>query len=262
MNSFSIFFRNFTIAFVVLVSGSVHAQDMFNEPDPGKDEVIVESKQDITKPYKERRRTWGGLFSANYEKYYPSHQFSVIQNKDYSEISGGDGIPVFGAELGLKYNFAAGSISVLGGFARGTYQNLPQQLQQSSVTIAKLDLNFALDNVFSEPYFVPYVQGGIHQINWEEDSYSSASATVTTAETLKTRPNFHYKVGALIQLNWIENWIDPNTSIEGRRASGLENAYLDVFYNGYSAFAAPADSADGDADLSSGGFGAGLKLEF
>lgn len=239
------------------------AQD-YSEPLEG-DEIIVESKQDLTDTYKNRRKDFGALFSINYERYYPEEHVSVIQNKSYEEISDGEPIPVIGAEIGVKYNFALGSMSALFGYGMGTYSNENQNLDGVNVKITKLDLNFALDNLTSEPWIVPYVQGGIHQLEWEEDSYNGSENIV---ETLIAKPNAHYKIGVLFQLNWIENWIDPSTTAEGLRSSGLENTYLDVFYTGYSAYAEPdplvgaLGSDDSEANLSSSGLGMGLKLEF
>lgn len=239
------------------------AQD-YSEPLEG-DEIIVESKQDLTDSYKNRRKDFGALFSINYERYYPEEHVSVIQNKSYEEISDGEPIPVIGAEIGVKYNFALGSMAALFGYGMGTYSNENQNLNGVNIKITKLDLNLAFDNLTSEPWIVPYVQGGVHQLEWEEDSNTGSNNIV---ETLIAKPNAHYKVGVLFQLNWIENWIDPSTTAEGLRSSGLENTYLDVFYSGYSAYAEPdplvgaLGSDDGEANLSSSGLGMGLKLEF
>ena len=245
------------------VSTFASAQDY---SDPLSDnEIVVESKQDLTEPYKERRKDFGALFSVNYERFYPSEHVSVIQNRTYEEISGGEDIPVIGAEIGVKYNFSLGSISGLFGYGMGTYANEEQNLDGVSVKITKLGLNFAMDNLMSEPWIVPYAQGGIHQIDWEENSYTGSE---NVFETLITKPNAHFKVGMLVQLNWIENWIDPSTTAEGLRSSGLENTYLDIFYTSYSAYAEPdplvgaLGSDDGEANLSSSGLGMGLKLEF
>lgn len=245
------------------VSSFALAQD-YSEP-LADNEIIVESKQDLTEPYKERRKDFGALFSVNYERYFPAEHVSVIQNRTYEEISGGEDIPVIGAEIGVKYNFSLGSLSGLFGYGMGTYANEEQNLDGVSVKITKLGLNFALDNLMSEPWVVPYAQGGIHQIDWEENSYTG---TENVFETLITKPNAHFKVGMLVQLNWIENWIDPTTTAEGLRSSGLENTYLDIFYTSYSAYAEPdplvgaLGSDDGEANLSSSGLGVGLKLEF
>jgi hypothetical protein len=248
---------------VTIFGASVFAQD-YSDPLEGY-EIVVESVQDLSESYKVRRKDFGALFSVNYEQYFPADHVSVIQNKSYEEISGGEPIPVFGAEIGVKYNFALGSIAGLFGYSAGSFSKEENNLDDVTLTITKVDLNFALDNLTSEPWVVPYAQGGIHQIDWEENSYTGSE---NVFETLITTPSFHYKVGVLLQLNWIENWIDPSTTYEGRRTSGLENTYLDIFYAGYSAYAEPdplvgaLGSDDGEANLSSAGMGLGLKLEF
>lgn len=247
----------------IILGVSAFAQD-YSDPAVG-DEIIVESRQDLTEPYKLRRKDFGALFSLNYERYYPADHVSVIQNKSYEEISGGEPIPLFGAELGVKYNFALGSLSALLGYSSGSFSKEENNLDGVTVSITKADLNFALDNLTSEPWVVPYVQGGIHQLDWEENSFTGST---NVFETLVTKPSFHYKVGVLFQLNWIENWIDPSTTAEGLRSSGLENTYLDIFYTGYSSYAEPdpivgaLGSDDGEANLSSSELGMGLKLEF
>lgn len=255
--------RAFLFSMVLFFGFSALAQDY---SDPLKDdEIIVESVQDLTTSYKERRKDFGALFSINYERYFPSEHISVIQNKSYEELSEGESIPVIGAEIGVKYNFALGSFAALFGYGVGSYSNEAQNLDGASVKITKLDLNFALDNLTSEPWVVPYAQGGIHQLEWEENSFTGSDNVI---ETLIAKPNAHYKFGVMFQLNWIENWIDPTTTQEGLRSSGLENTYLDVFYSGYSAYAEPdplvgaLGSDDGEANLSSSGLGMGLKLEF
>lgn len=248
---------------VILFATSARAQD-YSDPLKG-DEITVESVQDLTTSYKERRKDFGALFSINYERYFPEEHVSVIQNKTYEELSEGEPVPVIGAEIGVKYNFALGSFAALFGYGVGNFANESQNLDGVNVKITKLDLNFAFDNLTSEPWVVPYAQGGIHQLEWEENSFTGSDNVI---ETLVAKPNAHYKFGVLFQLNWIENWIDPSTTAEGLRSSGLENTYLDIFYAGYSAYAEPdpivgALGADeGEANLSSSGLGMGLKLEF
>ena len=255
--------RALLFSVVTLFGTFAFAQD-YSDPLKG-DEITVESVQDLTTSYKERRKDFGALFSVNYERYFPSEHISVIQNKTYEELSEGESIPVIGVELGVKYNFALGSFAALFGYGAGSYANETQNLDDVSVKITKIDLNFALDNLTSEPWVVPYVQGGIHQLEWEENSFTGSDNVI---ETLIAKPNAHYKLGVMFQLNWIENWIDPTTTQEGLRSSGLENTYLDVFYSGYSAYAEPdplvgaLGSDDGEANLSSSGLGMGLKLEF
>ena len=225
------------------------------------DEVIVESNQDINLPYRKRRSKLGAIFSANYEKYEPNDYKSLILDKYFDEVSGGDSIPLMGAEIGVKYNFALGSVAGIFGYSKGETSNKGQNLNSISVSVIKADINFTMDNLMSEPYVAPYVQGGIHQISWDEESVSAGNIQ---NESFVTDPNFHLKTGVLVQLNWIENWIDPSTTHEGLRSSGLQNTFLDIFYSYYMQPSQVAEAAgeEGEADVSSSGLGIGLKMEF
>ncbi|MFN3455013.1 MAG: hypothetical protein ACK41T_08650 [Pseudobdellovibrio sp.] len=246
----------FSLLLSFLFTIEVHAQDYSNPP--AADEIIVESRQDLTAPYKERRSNFGLLFSLNYEKFYPEEHASAIQNKPFKQISDGQELGLVGAELGLKYNFILGSIAGVIGYAKGNFSNEAQNLEGIEASIMKAGINLTLDNLMSEPWVAPYAQAGVHQIDWTESSYSGSDLY---EETLKSKPNFHYKVGLLFQLNWIEKFIDPMTSVDGLRSSGLENTFIDVFYTQYAAYADSEDS-DEQVNLSSSAMGVGLKLEF
>lgn len=221
-----------------------------------EDEVIVERAEDFTLPYSERRGRWGIIFSVNYENYYPSEFFSVIQNDKYQFFLDKN-IPLAGAEIGLKYNFSLGSLALLAGYAQGSVDDMAGGIEDITVSITKAALNLSLDNIFSEPYVVPFVQVGVHTIDWSETG-------TTLEERFTSEPNYHYKAGFSFQLNWIEKAIDSNSPGESLRSSGLENTYLDVFYTSYAQPAKIADTvgAEGEGDLQSAQYGVGLKLEF
>lgn len=225
-----------------------------------QDTVVVERMKDPTLPYKERRSTWGTLFSVNYEQFYPENYNSLVLNQDYITITGDQSIPMVGAEFGVKYNFSLGSASALVGYSQGSIDNTATNLDEISATITKVVLNISLDNIFDEPYVAPYVQIGVHSIDWLE---KSTVAGVTNEESFSTDWNIHYKAGVSFQLNWIERTIDPSSQDESLR-SGLENTYIDIFYTSYAQppQVASVNGAEGEADLQSSQIGAGLKLEF
>jgi hypothetical protein len=243
-----------------LFSNFCFAQD-YSDP-VAEGEIVVEKRTDLTESYRERRNRFGVLFSVNYEKFYPKEYLSLIQNQTFDKMSGGDSIPVVGAELGLKFNFTLGSLSGILGYGGGTLKNESAKVDKISAKITKATLNFALDTLMSEPWVVPYGQIGASQIDWLEESRDSGN--ISKEESFKTDWNLNYKVGLLLQLNWLENSIDPNTHTNGLTSSGLQNTFLDVFYASY---ASPSEVATvagqtGDADLQSNNFGVGLKLEF
>ncbi len=226
-----------------------------------KDEVIIENKTDVTLPYKQRRGQYGGLFSVNYESFKPINYFSLIKSTDYEGISENKGIPLLGLEIGFKYNFSYGSVSALAGYSSGSISNETKNLEELTAHITKFAMNLALDGIGNEPYIVPFAQLGIHSISWTE---VSRIGPTTKEENFNTKYNLSYKIGLGFQLNWIEKSIDPNSNEEALRSSGLENTYLDVFYSAYSKPSQVADAVgvEGEPDLESNQFGAGLKLEF
>lgn len=245
--------------FTTTMSLNLQAQD-YSDP-VGEGEIIVERMKDNTAPYKERRSQFGILFAVNYEKFNPSNYYSIIQNQNYHQLLGDTAIPIVGAEFGVKYNFSLGSVTALVGYGQGTLSNEELGIDNITASITKAGVNLALDNMLSEPYIVPFVQVGVHSIDWSE---SGTVVNVSQEENFTTDYNFHYKVGFSFQLNWIEKSIDPSSQEDALRSSGLENTFIDLFYTSYSQPAEIAEVAgtEGEADISSSEIGVGLKLEF
>lgn len=252
--------RKIYFLLLVFLIQNVNAQD-YSDP-VGEGEIVVEKSTDLAGSYRDRRSRFGVLFSVNYEKFSPDNYLSLIQDEYFDIISDGDAIPVVGGELGVKFNFTAGSLTGLVGYGAGTYKNTTNQLEKISLKISKISANFALDSLMSEPWVVPYGQVGVNQFAWSEESYDATSALKEKSYT--TSWNLNYKMGLLFQLNWIENTIDSNTHRNGLMSSGLQNTYLDVFYTSYAepSEIKTAENEPGDPNLGSENFGVGLKLEF
>lgn len=252
--------KKFFLGLVFLISTVSFAQDYSDPVSEG--EVVVEKSTDLTQSYRDRRNRFGMLFSVNYEKFSPNNYTSLIQNKTFSVMSGGDSIPLVGAELGVKFNFSLGSLAGLVGYSAGNYANVLNSVDKISAKITKATLNFALDNLMSEPWIVPYGQVGANQFDWLESSRDASN--ISKEETFITSWNLNYKLGLLFQLDFIEGAIDSNTHTNGLRTSGLQNTFLDIFYTSYAQpnVVAAANGATGEANLQSDNFGVGLKLEF
>ena len=224
-------------------------------------QVEVESRTDMTLPYKQRRSKWGFLFFAGMEKFYPAYYKSLILNQDFKDFSGSEMITLGSVELGAKYNTRIGSFSLMGGYSAGSISNPDLGLTDLNVAIYKTSINYAMDNLFQEPYVVPYVQTGVHLIKYLE---TSVAGSVESEESNLTDPIYHFRTGLLFQLNWLEKKIDPNTHYDGLMSSGLENTFIDVFYSYYASplTVSEAVGQDGDPDFESSEYGVGLKLEF
>ncbi len=253
--------------FLKVIVGTVFLYSTFSlaqdYSDPVADgEIIIEKTTDLTQSYRDRRNRYGILFAVNYEKFAPNEYVSLIQNKTFDQMSGGDSIPVISAELGVKMNMSLGSLSGIISYGGGSYTNEKNKIEKISVKMTKASLNFALDNLMNEPWVVPYGQIGMNEIDWSESSIDSGG--IAKEETFTTDWNLTYKVGLMFQLDWLESSIDTNTHTNGLKSSGLQNTFLDVFYTSYAepSEIAATQGATGEASLKSDNFGLGLKLEF
>ena len=260
--------KTFSFLLFLTIAMSAAAQD-YSHPTEA-DEVVIEKPQEYLKNYRERRSRYGVIASVNFEQYAPNDYFSISQNKFFDEFTKNSKIGLVSGDLGLKVNFDLGSASVLLGVASGQYESDAQNIYSISARIVRLSANFSMDTLMSEPWIVPYGQVGVHQLYWTEKSYDQTNALIN--QSLTTPLTFNYKVGLLFQLNWIESYIDPETQVNGLRSSGLENTFIDVFYQHYGNTSEPVEATDSsanntvvgttNADLESSNFGIGLKLEF
>lgn len=227
--------------------------------------IAVERMYDASLPYKLRRTENGILFSINSEKFYPLDYVSQFKDGYIEDFLGKDRINLLSLEIGYKRNFSLGSAAILFGYANGKKMgSLAGIDRQLEVTRTSLSLNYAVDNIFNEPWIVPYAQGGIHSFDVLESS-TPPSGYVSKKAT--TGLSLNYRFGMLFQLNWIEKAIDPTTQSEGLRSSGLENTFIDLYVMDHTSLGDHYDiNTVGDAgkpNLTSGfELGIGLKLEF
>lgn len=204
---------------------------------------------DADVPYKERRDDFAFTFGVTYENFYPKNYSSIVDAADfYEDMFGEAEIPMFSADLGLKYNFFLGALTAGVGGGYGTISEERGDVYRDvAFTKASAYLGYTMDSVFDEPYVAPYILGGTTLFSIEE-----TAGTETGSGTTDTC--FFYKAGALVQLDWIED----SSSRVGLMEHGLENTYLDLFVTQYST-SANSDDTDTETQLN---FGAGLKLEF
>ncbi len=223
--------------------------------------VVLESAPEYDLSYKNRRGRHGVLFSISMEKYYPLDYYSLFRDAYIENVTGENDIDLLAVEIGYKFNFALGSISVLGNIAQGTAQEKKALITRSiSVRRQGLSVGLALDNIFNEPYVVPYGQVGGHQFLVDEHYGDESDAITTSIST-------NYKIGLLFQLDWIERAIDPTTHLRGMQSSGLQNTYLDIYMMAHQSspdlFDPTVADSVGDPDMGNDPqYGVGLKMEF
>ena len=218
--------------------------------------VAVETSENYTAPYKERRGQHGVLFAIEMEKFYPTDYESLNNDVYIENVIGTERINLVGFEIGYKHNISIGSISALFNYAKGTADGA----RTLDVVRQGIAGNIALDGLFSEPWVVPYFQFGAHQF-----SVAETSRTFSLADSASIA--FNYRYGLLFQLNWIENAIDKSSQADALRSSGLENTFIDIYFADHLASSRARDPSDllseGEPNLASAGeMGVGLKLEF
>ncbi|MBL7544623.1 MAG: hypothetical protein JNL11_12470 [Bdellovibrionaceae bacterium] len=225
-------------------------------------EVIPKEKNVEIEPFKEyksyrdRRSRHGFLFSVNAEHLYFQDYASIIDNVLYEEMFGQEDLTIVQASVGYKLNFFLGALTVGAGYGQGTliddrFVNAQGANQERTLTIAKTtgQVQWMLDSLMREPYFVPYAGFSMWQMDLTEAQVVGGQSTTYT-----TGYGTALTVGFLVQLNWIE----PETSKLGYMSQGLENTYLDVFWTQY-------QNTDEELDPSFANdfnFGVGLRLEF
>ena len=205
---------------------------------------------DVQSSYKERRRTHGANFGIHLENYIPGNWSSLVDSGFYNETYGKTPISLTSVEGGYKYNFALGGISLLAGIGNGQASaDVFGATRTMSIFKYYARGMYTIDNLFPEPYVVPYVAGAVWQMKIKEtESGSSFGGSVTSGI------GFDYSLGVLLQLNALDQEIAQKSLNE----NGIENTFLDFFVTQYLKTLKASDS-----NLSSNFiFGLGLRLEF
>jgi hypothetical protein len=232
-------------AIAILIFATIIFSQAWAKPPQGL--VVVERPQDYSQSYKQRRTTHGMLLSVGAEQFFPSSYYSLFKDAGIGDIIGEKRILLFSGEIGYKFNFFAS------GGTNGKAANQPRNL---SFVRQGLSANFALDNITEEPILVPYVQGGAHQ-------YLVTESGITGDLSDSAPVAFNYRIGGMLQLDWVESFMDPTAKLQRLKSSKVENVFLDVYYSEYLAASSALDPANPTAIApSSGEFGVGLKVEF
>ncbi|MCB0364247.1 MAG: hypothetical protein H6624_14105 [Bdellovibrionaceae bacterium] len=228
-----------------------------SENDPNDGLVVVEPTNVVPisrsgefklLPYKDRRRKWGKTFSISYSMFAPVYYEPNFYAVNFEEIYTSDDIPLIELNFSWKRNYGFGSLGIE--FGLGIYENesdvveLPSRLKIYPIRLGAV---FAMDNLFEEPLFVPYISGGAYTVHYAEEVASSSVNGFTQA-------SFYVAGGLMMQLNWI----DKQAALESYVDSGIENTYL--FIEGRKFF---ASSATKDPDFETDLHGtAGFRVEF
>lgn len=216
---------------------------------PGESSVVV-LKHKNYEDYKIRRKTHGGSVNVTTENIYMADYTSLHDDEIYEALWGQEDVSLVQLGLNYKYNFTLGSLNLGIGYGHGSL--LDDRIgDERTIALDKssASIQFLLDNLMREPYFVPYVGASI--FNFKINEY--VKSTDQTYEMTSSYGN-SFTVGFLIQLSWMER----ETSRLAYQENGIENTYLDVFWTQYE-----NPNEDPDPSIQSDlNWGAGLRVEF
>ncbi len=215
----------------------------------GKATQKCNCRYDTLIPYALRRNTWTNTVSLGVNTYTPTNYQPDAYDGDLETVYGDAETPLLELTFGFKYNFALGSLALdLGG---GYYSNTKDTLESKlNLIFTTAALTFALDNLFKEPYVVPYGTVGIGYVLYSE--------TVANNENGGGTKTMYAGAGLQFQLDWM----DEQANIDSYEDFGLENTFLYLearYYLDATSFSDPASP-----DLSSEKIAllSGLKFEF
>jgi hypothetical protein len=197
-------------------------------------------------PYSERRSLFSGFFGVMAGLYTPTnYKPDFATNKTYANYYGDGQSPNAEAVFGAKINFFLGSLGPY--FTIGTFSAQNTDVSAKlSVTPITAGLIYQLDNIFNEPYVVPYFVGGGYK-NYYTETVGKLSVTGSTPIAA------FYAVGLMFQLDWL----DTQTHANGYDDFGIENTFL--FIEGRSFLPSTDLLADFSTPLQ---LNAGLRVEF
>lgn len=199
-------------------------------------------------PYRNRRESWGQTISIGYSSYVPINYEPDVGAFNYRDVFGSEHLPLVETQFAIKKNLTIGSIG--GELGVGIYKNESDSTVVSSsleLIPVRLGLNLYLDNLFFEPYVVPYVAGGVYTIFFDE-----SHSAVTFKGNTQVAP--YYSMGLAFQLNWADREAARISYLD----SGIENSFLYL-----EARQLMASQAAADPDFSGPiTWGAGVRLEF
>lgn len=254
------------LTLATLIGFSTHLQKAWSEESVqemnGKNDddwVIVEPSKFVPSdvsttvsliPYKLRREDWGLLVSGGGSNFTPINYEPNFLQGGFDDVYEPGGFGAIDFQFSVKYNFSLGSLSLDLGV--GTYQAIsvnPDLDSRLSVMPIRIGASYYMDNLFFEPYVVPYVSGGGYVMNYREELTNTG-----TSFNGFTQIAPYAAAGLQFQIDWIDQLTATNAFAE----AGIENTFLFVEGRKYFASQNPADP-DFETDIF---VLAGLRVEF
>jgi hypothetical protein len=205
------------------------------EEDPYVDSHVKVEAKGYLKEFKDRHPSWTKQFEVGSSMYEPI---------DYLTAD----IPFSGLGFDIKKNFSWASVSLGGSIS---YYSASEDDNTTKFTLIAPAVRgtIYLDQIFKEPYLVPYVTGGYSYMKYKEVD--------PAIEVTGTTDNFYVGAGLLLQLDWL----DPDGDTSSYEDAGIENTFIFAEARTYldQGILRAEDDPDFSAPVS---LAAGIKLEF
>ncbi|MBX7230630.1 MAG: hypothetical protein K1X29_00960 [Bdellovibrionales bacterium] len=199
-------------------------------------------------PYRNRRLKWGKTISLGLSNFNPLNYEPNFLASDFKDVYSTSFPSLMELQFVLKRNFILGSIGAeLGaGLYNKTSVNDAVDSRIELIPV-RFGINVNFDNLFFEPYLVPYASGGVYTMIFKENTSS-----VSHGGNTQVAP--YFSVGVALQLNWL----DREAARVSYMDSGMENTFL---YIEGRMFMVSQNASD--PDFSTGlNWGAGMRVEF
>lgn len=236
-------------ALLLVAISAIVAQPCLAAVDSGQNGLIeIEYPVEALLPYRERRPKNQLTLHFQYENFLPNGYISPTVGTTYGETYKNVATPLISGSIGWKHNIPFLGLEVAAFYGNGGLADT-QMGEKVTFDVSKYGLKFAgyLETLFKEPYVVPY--GAVQVQGWDVSEIRTNSKYERT-----TSYNVGFQVGALIQLNWLEQ----DSSLAALNESGLTNTYLDIFAQQYGN---TSDAADPKM-ASEFNWGAGFRVEY
>ena len=161
-------------------------------------------------PYKKRRANWGFIAGLSHGTYTPENYKPNFSDKSFMETYGNQSLTEI--HLNIKRNLDWGALGVSLGI--GIYRE-DNNATTLSLTPLRLGGQYTMDHLFSEPFVVPYISGGLYTVFYEEKLEAKAFKG-------NTRVSPYGSAGMLFQLDWV----DTKAAVESYLESNIENTFL------------------------------------
>lgn len=223
----------FLILFFLSVPNALGADSVKIE-----DDSKIFSQEDFSLiSYKERRSEFTHMISLSYSTYNP-HKYTV-DGREFVDFYGNVTpffesdfeIPLISFLYSLKWNSFIGSLSL--DLGAGFYLN-QSNIDDSKIYIlpGKVGLTWAWDNIFSEPYIVPYLSTGTMSFLYREvlpensdqrnDLHDQTGQQNESFQGMSF--NIYMSGGIRFQLDWLDGDGDKSSYFE----RGIENSFISV----------------------------------